>query len=170
ALRLARVNLDQVIDEALEEVRARFPARPIERCRAEDDIWGIWDADRVAQIAVNLITNAFKYSPDSSPLRVSTGLSVTEGLGEQVTFEVHNLGDAIAPEQMASLFKPLERMGKTPGHPHGGLGLGLYIVGELVCAHQGVVSVSSDPSNGTSFVVRLPRRPRADVAPRPSSV
>jgi signal transduction histidine kinase len=154
ALRLGRVNLDGVIDDALEEVRARFPARPIERCRSGPDIWGTWDADRLAQIAVNLISNAFKYSPDDSPLRLSTKLNEADGL---VSFEVHNQGEAIAPEHMASLFKPLERMGKTPGHPHGGLGLGLFIVGELVCAHKGSVTVNSDPASGTTFIVRLPK-------------
>jgi PAS domain S-box-containing protein len=156
SLRLASVDLDLVVSEALEEVSSRFSHRPVVRQRGSD-LRGLWDGDRLAQVTVNLLSNALKYSPDGSTLRITTG-----GDDRSVFLEIHNSGEPIAPEQLSDIFRPMQRAGKIPGHPHGGLGLGLYIVDQLVRAHHGEVTVKSTAQGGTAFTVRLPRRPADD--------
>ena len=148
----SKVDLDRVIDGALDEVQTRFPPRRIDRQRC-GDVWGSWDPDRLTQIAVNLLTNAFKHSPESTPLGIRT---VCED--GWACLEVHNLGEPIAAQHLGHVFQPLQRAGKPAGHPHGGLGLGLYIVDELVRSHHGQVTVQSSRENGTTFSVRLPRQ------------
>jgi signal transduction histidine kinase len=153
AVRLSAVDLERVVEDALDEVRTRFPERPV-TCTRSGDVHGQWDGDRLVQVTVNLLTNALKYSPEGSPVEVSL-----RDDGAWVQLEVHNLGDPIAAEHVSRLFSPFERAGKVPGHAHGGLGLGLFIVAQLVRAHGGQVGVESTSDEGTTFRVRLPRRP-----------
>ncbi|HEX9103238.1 MAG TPA: ATP-binding protein, partial [Polyangia bacterium] len=66
------------------------------------------------------------------------------------------------PREIAELFEPFRR-GSRAAHTRG-LGLGLYIVREIVLAHDGAVTVESTPADGTTFIVRLPRGARQSVA------
>nr|WP_304503096.1 MULTISPECIES: sensor histidine kinase [Myxococcaceae] len=109
----------------------------------------------MAQVVENLASNALKYSPEGTPVRVST-----RGEADQVVLEVHNAGDPLAPELQARLFEPLQR--GAPGLDAAqdrSVGLGLYIVRQLVRAHGGSVEVRSSGEEGTLFRVCLPRGP-----------
>jgi PAS domain S-box-containing protein len=139
----------------LDEVQLAWPQRRLERVQG-GDAQGEWDADRLAQVLTNLVNNALSYSPEESPVRVET-----RGEAEAVVLSVHNAGPAIPPEQVPRLFQPMkrgERTGEKQGH---GLGLGLFIVKHLVDAHGGTLEVRSAEGQGTTFTVRLPRRPSA---------
>jgi len=98
----------------------------------------------------NLVTNALAYSPPGTPVTVRTSVD------ESMVLEVHNHGAAIAPEVMPILFEPFRR-GKGAGGNHRSIGLGLYIVKQIVLAHRGTVDVESHPETGTTFRVRIPR-------------
>jgi len=111
---------------------------------------GVWDPDRIDQVITNLVSNALKY-----------------GRGKTVTIECHEDGDrarivvrdrgiGIAPEDHARIFERFERAGATDHHD-GGLGLGLWIVREIVIAHGGDVRVESALGAGTEIAVTLPR-------------
>jgi signal transduction histidine kinase len=73
-----------------------------------------------------------------------------------VVLQVHNAGPAIAAELIATMFDPLVR-GSETRRDSSGLGLGLFIVNEIVSGHKGTIAVTSSDSAGTTFVVRLPR-------------
>lgn len=112
---------------------------------------GQWDAERVAQVASNLIGNALKHGRPWGEVEVRLdGDDV-----DTVTLSVTNAG-TIAPELLEHLFDPF-RSGHQPAGRSDGLGLGLYIVGQIVKAHHGSVTVESGAGDRTMFRVNMPR-------------
>jgi signal transduction histidine kinase len=143
----------------VEEMRVIHPTRALglHIDQVDGDCRGSWDADRIAQILTNLVTNAIDYSPSSAPIDV-----VLRGAHEGVELEVTNTGPAIPKELIATLFDPFRRTARSP-RASGGLGLGLYIVDQIVRAHTGNIVVESDAQR-TRFIVRLPKmNPLMDV-------
>jgi signal transduction histidine kinase len=79
---------------------------------------------------------------------------------DEVTLSVHNEGSPIPVERQAAIFQEGQRVGPRPAavdRRH--QGLGLYIVERIVAAHGGAVSVHSTSAEGTTFTIRLPRKP-----------
>lgn len=118
---------------------------------------GIWDRGRIEQMLQNLIGNALQHGNNSRTVTVT----ITGG-AEQVLLTVHNYGTPIPKDALSTLFDPLVRSASEElGTPSTSLGLGLFIVKEVVSAHQGSIEVSSNESDGTTFTVTLPRVSRA---------
>lgn len=114
-----------------------------------------WDADRIGQVVANLVANAVAYGdPDRT---VTVGMHEVR---EQVAITVHNHGPEISAEQIERMFQPFVR-GSQAGRYQRSVGLGLYIVKEIVAAHGGTVSVESACDAGTKFTVLLPRIPNS---------
>jgi two-component system sensor histidine kinase/response regulator len=107
---------------------------------------GQWDAARVGQAVANLVGNALEHG---------AGLVTVTAREEpaHVMLSVHNWGTPIPPEQLRDIFEPFKH-GPTKAQ---GLGLGLYIVREIVRGHGGTVHVSSSADKGTCFVTNWPR-------------
>ncbi|PUA42884.1 two-component sensor histidine kinase [Pseudomonas protegens] len=123
----------------------------------EGDSHGIWDRARIEQMLQNLIGNALQHGSN----RRTVTVTLTGGV-EQVLLTVHNYGVPIPQEALATLFDPLVRSADEElGSTSTSLGLGLFIVKEVVTAHQGSIEVSSNESDGTTFTVTLPRVSRA---------
>jgi signal transduction histidine kinase len=143
-------DLHQVCKQAVDEVALAHPARSV-RHEAIGEGGGIWDSDRLVQAIGNLIQNAISYSPPDSFVTVRS-----QGCGPSVVVEVYNEGEPIDPEALQSLFQPFKRTaGKL--HPERSVGLGLFIVREIVAAHRGSLSVESTHAVGTTFRFELPR-------------
>jgi two-component system sensor histidine kinase/response regulator len=132
------------------EQEAAFPNRHVDVAQ-EGDVTGDWDIDRLGQVASNLIGNALQHGGDSQPVRVT--LDGTDA--DRVVLSVRNRG-VIPPEVLPHLFDPF-RGGQRAGRAEG-LGLGLYIVQQIVHAHGGRVDVQSAPDTHTLFRVTVPRR------------
>jgi PAS domain S-box-containing protein len=144
------VNLHEVCDKAIEELLVAHPKRRIELLPRGDGR-GCWDPDRLAQVVSNLLGNAITYGDHASPIIVEA-----RDLGEEVSLEVTNRGQPIPPEIMPVLFEPFTRAGTDPGSTKS-LGLGLYIVKQIVEAHGGRIEVRSTAADETTFSVKLPR-------------
>jgi two-component system, sensor histidine kinase and response regulator len=139
-----------LLERVVREHQAAVPARLIELTYA-GDFTGLWDPERIAQVASNLIGNALKHGDPNASVRVRL-----EGTrGDSVTLTVRNAG-TIAPEVLTHLFDPFRGGQRQPGRGEG-LGLGLYIVSQIVRAHQGTVDVETGQGDETSFRVQLPR-------------
>lgn len=146
---LDELELGVLLEELLEDLNTRFPARfAFQRPNEAMRVRGA--AERLRQVFENLASNAVKYGAADRPVTLS--LSKESG---QVIAEVHNWGRAIPTALQAVMFQPFtgERRGIRSGES---LGLGLYIVREIVEGHGGAVSVQSVSELGTTFNVRLP--------------
>ena len=84
--------------------------------------------------------------------------------GDTVCLEVHNMGAPIPADQLPHIFDPFRQATTGKGPPASGLGLGLFIVQQIVHAHGGTVTVRSTEADGTTFTVRLPRDSRKSPA------
>lgn len=109
------------------------------------------DGDRLAQVITNLISNAIKYTPQGGHIWVKTGL-----IDNGVQVLVQDDGVGIAPSELPRVFERFYQVDKARG-PQRGTGLGLAIVAEIVQAHGGKISVSSDGvGKGSAFSLWLP--------------
>jgi signal transduction histidine kinase len=111
---------------------------------------GHWDAGRMAQVVSNLVANAIAHGDRAAPVRVALDVG-----DEHVVLRVSNRGPMIPRELMPTLFEPF-RQGSGGAAQSRGLGLGLYIVDQIVRGHGGTIAVDSTPE-GTTFCVRVPR-------------
>jgi signal transduction histidine kinase len=115
---------------------------------APASVKGVWDEYRIEQVLANLLTNAARYGA-GEPVQVRLLAS-----GDTAVVEVRDEGIGISEQDQSRIFDQFERA--TPKNADGGLGLGLYITRQIVHAHGGEVSVSSQPGAGSTFTVRLP--------------
>jgi PAS domain S-box-containing protein len=106
------------------------------------------DALQVERVVANLVTNAIKFTPRGGRVRVST-----ERLPSSIAIAVADTGVGIPPHEFSHVFQRYARSGDRTAE---GTGLGLYIVGTLVEAHGGFVTIDSAPGHGTTFTVYLP--------------
>ncbi len=122
--------------------------------KTEGDTRGVWDAGRIDQLLQNLIGNALQHG--SNPREVLVTLRGDSG---SVHLSVQNYGNPIPEEAIGTIFDPLVRSADEElGQPSTSLGLGLFIVKEVVTAHGGAIEVSSSEADGTLFSVTLPRQ------------
>ncbi|WP_367303479.1 sensor histidine kinase [Corallococcus exiguus] len=147
-----------VLRQAVEELEAAWPERSLTLSVGPGRYDGAWDAGRLLQVVSNLGGNALQYSPPDSPVRFT--LSDADA---HVVLEVQNGGDPIPPDMLPRLFDPFRR--GAGSNTHGGLGLGLYIVEQVVKGHGGRIEVRSRASEGTVFRVLLPREQAQPATP-----
>jgi two-component system, OmpR family, sensor kinase len=109
------------------------------------------DAERIAQVVTNLLTNAIHYNREDGELRVAVR---AENGGALLT--VSDTGLGITPEHLPHIFDRFNRADQARTTSHGRTGLGLAISKAIVEAHGGAIEVASEPGVGTTFTVRLP--------------
>lgn len=115
------------------------------------------DPDRLNQVVLNLLDNAFKYTPPGG--RVFLQAWERDGALE---IQVSDNGSGIPADQLSVIFEKYARVrsSSTSGQP--GTGLGLAVANGIVTAHGGTIVVTSEPGRGSSFTVRLPLKVRTD--------
>lgn len=149
SMNLECADLASLLRNSIERLKEHIASASCDlQASLQDGIWGNWDPNRIEQVVVNLVGNAVKYAPSS---KIQVTLSQVQ---DRAVFCVHDNGPGIPDEQQKRLFQRFERAGASKNI--GGLGLGLYIVRQIVEAHRGTVRVESSPGTGTSFIVDLP--------------
>jgi signal transduction histidine kinase len=158
------VDLELLCREVIDSYRTTHADRVL-HFHSDGDVNGVWDVGRIRQVVSNLLGNAIQHGSPDGPITLSTTSksipSAASGSVESVVvLSVHNEGPAIPPDLLPTLFDPLKRYAtqesvaqRTPGS----IGLGLYIVREIVAANGGRVSVTSTAEEGTTFTVFIPR-------------
>ncbi|MHA7627489.1 ATP-binding protein [Corallococcus sp. M7] len=149
------VNMEELCQGMLEELQVVYPERPLVLEVQGEDLWGDWDPDRVTQVLGNLVVNALQHARNDSPVVTTLTSEAVD-----VVMRVRNEGDPIPPELLPHLFDPFKQSTvPDQGRKHRSLGLGLYIVSEIVQVHRGSVRVETAAGDGTTFTVRWPRVP-----------
>jgi signal transduction histidine kinase len=148
----APADMHKIVERVIGEIETAHPERKI-TCKLTHDATGEWDADRLAQVVSNLAGNAIRHGAEGVPIEV-----VLESDPAHVVLTVSN-GGAIPPDVVPVIFDPF-RSSDTRRARAEGLGLGLFIVNQIVLAHGGTVGVESD--GRTTFRVTLPRHAPPD--------
>jgi PAS domain S-box-containing protein len=120
------------------------------------------DLDKLRRILLNLVSNAFKFTPDGGRVRVS----LREG-GPRFRVEVADSGPGIPADQREAVFERFEQLEATATRPRAGTGLGLSIVRDFAALLDGSVSLGDAPEGGALFVVELPSAAPPGAAMRP---
>jgi len=149
ALRPERFDLWQALELIADTMReTALKAGSVFSLEGAGPILGRWDRLRVEQVAMNLLSNAFKYGA-GHPVVLSA--SIVDG---QAVIEVRDEGPGVPENDLERIFERFERA--APMRNHGGLGLGLYVSREIAGAHRGSITVRNLPQGGAAFTVRLP--------------
>ncbi|HKR13900.1 MAG TPA: ATP-binding protein [Pyrinomonadaceae bacterium] len=163
ALNNETVSLAAIIDSAVETVRADASAKAIDiRLNAGDQLLLV-DGDRLRlqQIAWNVLNNAVKFTPHGGSIEI--GL---RGDSHNAVFVVTDTGQGIDPSFLPHVFEMFRQADGSNRRRHGGLGIGLALVRQLVQLHGGTIEAQSEgPNKGSRFTVRLPlMRDKASLA------
>jgi two-component system, OmpR family, phosphate regulon sensor histidine kinase PhoR len=152
---LQAIRVAEVVEACAERQRPRAEAKgqtlEVVAPASEESIEAWADEEAVVQILDNLLDNAVKYTPEGG--RVSVRWYRQE---EQVCLEVSDSGIGIPESDLPRIFERFYRVDKARSREMGGTGLGLSIVKHLTQAMRGSVRASSQPGQGTTFLVRLP--------------
>ncbi len=166
-LRLERKpsDINQVIMDAAQVLRQSAEARGQELSLELDKNLPTAnvDAHRVRQVVWNLLTNAIKFTPEGGHIIIRSRLFDAQGIlineGDDplrwIVIEVEDNGEGIPPDFLPHVWDRFRQADSSSTRRHGGLGIGLALVKELVEAHDGLVEARSE-GRGAIFTVRLP--------------
>jgi len=141
-------DLTEIARAIVEELEPSFAGRV--HIQTDGPIPGMWDSDRLQQALSNLIVNGLKHGDPDCPVEVR----IEQREGEALV-QVANSGSPIPEADRPHIFEPFRRSAAEPSRDSSGLGLGLYIVSEIVRAHDGSIDFESE-GNRTIFRLRLP--------------
>jgi signal transduction histidine kinase len=119
------------------------------------------DEVRIAQVLTNLLNNALKFTPKGGEIAIEAAPRPADGL---VVVSVSDTGRGIAPAELARIFDPFYQAQGVEGSGEGGLGLGLWIVKEIVTLHGSEICAESTPGRGSRFSFTLRLAPPAGEA------
>jgi PAS domain S-box-containing protein len=145
------VDLGELLREVIDTMQHTSPSHTLLVRRSEQTSL-IGDRDRLRQVFTNLLSNAIKYSPDAKTVEVE--FSASE---EAVTVRVRDHGLGISRELHDKIFERFYRAADLRQSAIPGLGMGLYIVAEIVKSHGGTITVDSAVGQGSTFTVTFPR-------------
>ena len=147
-------DLARVAADAAQDARAVDPSREIV-LDAPAVVTVVGDEGRIRQVLANLLSNALTHTPDGSPVVVRAG--TTDGWADLVVID---RGPGLSTDEAAHVFEAFYRADPSRGRSAyaegAGTGLGLAIVAAIAEVHGGNVSVTSEPGEGATFIVRLP--------------
>jgi PAS domain S-box-containing protein len=163
SLNRERIDLREVVRRSCDDNRSAFEDHAVEM-HLDLPFGSVWvdaDATRVAQAVGNLVQNAAKFTPPGG--RVTVAVSCRDGRAE---IAVRDTGVGIDPGELERIFQPFAQADQGLARTHGGLGLGLALVKNLVELHGGSVEARSDGLGlGAEFVVRVPLAAAAAAEP-----
>ena len=149
-----RVRLQEVVAQCVEAIRPQTEAKEqVLRIHAPPEpVWVLGDRARLAQVLLNVLGNAVKYSHRGATVRVELATA-----GDCAELRVADNGNGIAPEVLPHIFDMYVQAPELRSQRQGGLGIGLAVVRHLARLHGGTIEAHSDgPGHGATFTIRLP--------------
>ncbi len=152
ALSLEPVSLAEVLHEcqAMIEPQAKKRFISLAFAHLEEPCIILADRTRVKQVLINLLSNAIKYNKSGGTVTVET----TRNQNDSIRISIHDTGEGLAPEQLAQLFQPFNRLGKEASGEEG-TGIGLVVSKRLVEWMGGVIGFESKVGKGSIFWIEL---------------
>jgi sigma-B regulation protein RsbU (phosphoserine phosphatase) len=147
----SELELHRTVAEVIEELSHIYPQATL-RHESTNEVVCLADANRLAQLVGNLVSNAVAHGDPSRPITISTVLGQSD-----VEISVHNHGAPIPAPAQATIFDAMTR-GEKASASGRSVGLGLFIVRQIAKAHGGDAAVHSSPEHGTTFRVSFPRK------------
>ena len=153
-----RVDLTGIVADAAADAQARAPERVI-TVDANGALSVEGDEQRLRQVVTNLLQNALRYTPPTTPIELRT-----ERFGGFAVLKVIDHGEGIGPDHAPRIFERFYRADASRARESGGAGLGLAIVASITSAHGGRYRVETTPGGGATFVIELPLAPDSGAA------
>lgn len=148
----SRVDLARIVSQTAQDFDSLAVERKIQyRIEVPDALEAEVDHDKFQRILLNLLSNAFKFTPAGGCITVTVQPQDNEAL-----LQVRDNGPGIADEFKAAVFERFRQVDGGTQRQHGGTGLGLAIVKDFVALHQGSITVQDAPGGGCLFQVRIP--------------
>lgn len=142
---------EEVVADAVGRIRKRFPTRNIKVTVPDDYLEVPMDGTLIAQVLINLLENAAKFSPEDMPVEVTL-----QKEGGNAVFEVADHGKGVPPEELQQLFSGMRSHSEPSADSSRGMGIGLSICKTIVAAHGGQIGVENRISGGAVFRFTLP--------------
>jgi signal transduction histidine kinase len=156
-LQIENVQMRDVINEVIESAQNQIQSKNLNlKLDVDDDLPGLRaDYSRMVQIMTNLVSNAYKYTPDGGSITV-TAKPCNNGTLQGIAVTVEDTGYGIAPEDQAKLFTKFFRASDQNIRDEPGTGLGLSITKTMIETHGGELTFESELGKGTSFTFIVP--------------
>jgi signal transduction histidine kinase len=158
-LEISQVRVADAIDGAVQTMRPAAEAKGVSLSISVDpDVDFVdADADRLQQVIWNLLSNAIKFTPKGGKVSLSA-----QHVRGEIVIRIADTGQGVRRDFLDHIFEPFRQADGSTTRRHGGLGLGLAIVDQLVRAHGGLIVANSDgEGRGATFTVSLPERAKA---------
>jgi two-component system sensor histidine kinase VicK len=148
------IRLDEIVKASVEKMRleAKNKDQKLESYVIGNIPTVYADADRIEQVVLNIISNSIKYTMSGGIITTYVGILYSE-----VYIKIVDNGIGIPEEDLPRIFERFYRVDKARSRQMGGTGLGLAIAKEIIEAHQGQISISSEFGKGTEVTIRFPR-------------
>jgi signal transduction histidine kinase len=144
------VGLAEQVVESFQP-HAEYKNQELRRADFAESAVVVGDEVRLQEAMKNLVNNALKYSPHGETVEVRVTRSE-----ETVRFSVSDSGPGLEEDDLDRLFKPFQRLAQQPTDGEVSLGLGLYLVKEIIGRHEGEVDVETTRREGSTFTLILP--------------
>ena len=147
------ISLGTLVKESVESARQLSSFHEVQCKLPSEELMLNIDNTKISQVITNVLSNAFKYSPDNKEI-----LLTAERLGDEVRISIRDWGIGMAKEHLSKIFTQFYRISDKENTAPG-LGLGLYLCNEYVEAHHGKIWAESEPGKGTTMHITLPIKP-----------
>ncbi|WP_119841825.1 sensor histidine kinase [Salinibacter ruber] len=149
----APVDVSALAERVVESFQphAEYKDQTLRRAEFADEAMVVGDEVRLLEAMKNIVNNALKYSPRGETVDVRVQKTEAE-----VRFSVSDSGPGLSEDDLDRLFKPFQRLGQQPTDGEVSLGLGLYLVSEIISRHDGEVDVETEKGRGSIFTLILP--------------
>lgn len=164
-LRIVPFNAQQLIDDTADEITMLVPKSGVKLVREVEFTHALVysDPQRLRQIVVNLLTNAFKYT-ESGTVTLHSCLR-SQPSGSSLIIEVTDTGIGIDNTLLPQIFEPFTQLDQSHTRQYSGVGMGLAIVHGLVELLNGTITVYSEVGEGSTFIVSIPVEISEDPLP-----
>lgn len=143
-------NLTEIVKSIVDSFELEFKSigSSVSLVTPKQEVSIVCDRFRIEQVFINLLSNSMKYGA-GGPIEI-----FVDTVNENAVLKVKDSGIGIAKEDQERIFQRFERA--APSKNYGGLGLGLYISGQILKHHDGTITVESELGHGATFIVQLP--------------